>query len=182
MSNRTFRVWAPRADTLALRLRGEDIPMGEPDEFGWYGIQTDAEHGDNYFYVVDGKALPDPWSRWQPDGLRGPSRLFDPRPVTPWQSPPLEELVLYELHIGTFTRDGTFDTAIEKLAGLAELGVGAIEVMPVAEFPGRRGWGYDGVYLSAPQSSYGGPEALQRPGGGPPSPRIPGRAGVGLTP
>src|SRR4051795_10188903 len=162
MSNRTFRVWAPRADTLALRLRGEDVPMGEPDELGWYEIQTDAEHGENYLYVVDGKALPDPWSRWQPDGLRGPSRLFDPRPVTPWQSPPLEELVLYELHIGTFTRDGTFDTAIEKLAGLAELGVGAIEVMPVAEFPGRRGWGYDGVYLSAPQSSYGGPEALQR--------------------
>src|SRR3954451_12920910 len=166
MSNRTFRVWAPRADTLALRLRGEDIPMGEPDELGWYEIQTDAEHGENYFYVVDGKALPDPWSRWQPDGLRGPSRLFDPRPATPWQSPPLEDLVIYELHIGTFTRDGTFDAAIEKLAGLAELGVGAIEVMPVAEFAGRRGWGYDGVYLSAPQSSYGGPEALQRVGEG----------------
>src|SRR3954463_7090719 len=162
MSNRTFRVWAPRPGSVALRLRGEDLPLGEPDYLGWREVEAEAEHGENYFYVVDGKELPDPWSRWQPAGLRGPSRVFEPQPVTPWRSPPLEELVLYELHIGTFTRDGTFDTAIEKLAGLAELGVGAIEVMPVAEFPGRRGWGYDGVYLSAPQSSYGGPEALQR--------------------
>src|SRR3954453_5739486 len=164
MSNRTFRVWAPRPGSLTLRLRGEDLPLGEPDRLGWREVAAEADHGENYFYVVDGKELPDPWSRWQPDGLRGPSRVFDPQPVTPFQTPPLDELVIYELHVGTFTRDGTFDAAIEKLAGLAELGINAIELMPVAEFPGRRGWGYDGVYLNAPQSSYGGPEALQRLG------------------
>src|SRR3954471_14364413 len=162
MSNRTFRVWAPRPGSLALRLRGEDLPLGEPDYLGFYEVQADAEHGDDYFYVVDGNELPDPWTRWQPDGLRGPSRVFEPRALDAFQPPALEDLVVYELHVGTFTRDGTFDSAIGKLAGLAELGVNAIELMPVAEFPGRRGWGYDGVYLSAAQSSYGGPEALQR--------------------
>ena len=162
MSNRTFRVWAPRAKSLALRIRGEDIPMGDPDFLGFREVQAEAEHGDDYLYVVDGEALPDPWTRWQPDGLRGPSRVFDPQPVAAFETPPLEDLVLYELHVGTFTREGTFDSAIEKLAGLAQLGVNAIELMPVAEFPGRRGWGYDGVYLNAAQSSYGGPEALQR--------------------
>src|SRR4051812_8389506 len=162
MSSRTFRVWAPRADSLALRVRGEDVPMRDPDYLGWYEVEAEAENGDNYFYVVDGDELPDPWTRWQPDGLRGPSRVFEPRALEPFEPPPLDELVVYELHVGTFTREGTFDSAIEKLAGLAELGVNAIELMPVAEFPGRRGWGYDGVYLSAAQSSYGGPEALQR--------------------
>src|SRR4051794_7589993 len=162
MSNRTFRVWAPRPDSLTLRLRGEDLPLAEPDRLGWREVEAEAEHGENYFYVVDGEELPDPWTRWQPDGLRGPSRVFDPQPVTPFETPALADLVIYELHVGTFTRDGTFDSAIEKLAGLAEVGINAIELMPVAEFPGRRGWGYDGVYLSAPQSSYGGPEALQR--------------------
>src|SRR3954471_14906050 len=162
MSNRTFRVWAPRPGSLALRLRGEDLPLGEPDYLGWREIEAEAEHGENYVYVVNGDVLPDPWTRWQPDGLRGPSRVFDPRPMTPFEPPPLEELVIYELHVGTFTRDGSFDSAIEKLAGLSAMGINAIELMPVAEFPGRRGWGYDGVYLSAAQSSYGGPEALQR--------------------
>ncbi len=162
MSRRTFGVWAPRPDSVSLRIHGEDLPLGEPDELGWRTVETDAEHGDDYVYVVDGAELPDPWSRWQPEGIRGPSRVFDPQPVTPFETPPLDELVIYELHVGTFTRDGTFDAAIEKLAGLAELGVNAIELMPIAEFPGRRGWGYDGVYLNAPQSSYGGPEGLQR--------------------
>src|SRR3954453_22940691 len=162
MSSRTFRVWGPRAQTLALRIRSEDIPMRDPDELGFYEIVAEADHGDNYFFVVNDDELPDPWSRWQPDGLRGPSRVFDPPPVTPWQPPSLHELVLYELHVGTFTREGTFDAAIEKLPGLAQLGVNAIELMPVAEFPGRRGWGYDGVYINAAQSSYGGPEPLQR--------------------
>jgi maltooligosyltrehalose trehalohydrolase len=159
---RPFRVWAPRAESLALRIRGEDIPMTEPDHLGWYEVEAEADHGDNYFYVVDGKPFPDPWSRWQPDGLRGPSCVFDPDPVAPCDPPALEDLVLYELHVGTFTRDGSFESAIEKLADLADLGVNAIELMPIAEFPGKRGWGYDGVYLSAAQSSYGGPDGLQR--------------------
>src|SRR5215218_2793558 len=97
MSRRTFRVWAPRAESLALRLRGEDIPMRDPDYLGFYEVEADAEHGDDYVYVVDGKELPDPWSRWQPQGLRGPSRVFDAQPVTTFAPPPLEELVLYEL-------------------------------------------------------------------------------------
>jgi maltooligosyltrehalose trehalohydrolase len=111
---------------------------------------------------VNGDEFPDPWSRWQPEGIRGPSRVFYPQPVTPFETPALQDLVLYELHVGTFTPEGTFDSAIGKLAGLAELGVNAIELMPIAEFPGQRGWGYDGVYLNAAQSSYGGPEGLQR--------------------
>jgi maltooligosyltrehalose trehalohydrolase len=162
MSSRTFRVWAPRAESLALRLRGRDLPLTDPDYLGWYEVVAEADHGENYFYVVDGEELPDPWTRWQPDGLRGPSRVLDLDPPEPWQPPALADLVIYELHVGTFTREGTFDSAIEKLAGLAELGVNAIELMPVAEFPGGRGWGYDGVYLNAAQSSYGGPPALRR--------------------
>ena len=161
----TFRVWAPRAKSLRLRLGGEDLEMYEND-FGIHELEAEAGHGENYFYVVEGEELPDPWTRWQPDGLRGPSRVLDPSTFT-WTDhdftpPSLDELVIYELHVGAFTRDGTFDSAIPRLEGLAELGVNAIELMPVAEFPGRRGWGYDGVYLNAAQSSYGGPEALQR--------------------
>jgi maltooligosyltrehalose trehalohydrolase len=161
MSRRTFRVWAPRAETLALRIRGVDIPMTDPDHLGFYEVEAEAEDGDNYFYVVNGDELPDPGSRWQPDGLRGPSRVFEPRPIEQFAPPALDDLVVYELHVGTFTRDGTFESAIEKLAGLAELGVNAIELMPIAEFPGRRGWGYDGVYLNAAHSTYGGPDGLQ---------------------
>jgi maltooligosyltrehalose trehalohydrolase len=159
---RTFRVWAPRAESLALRIRGEDVAMRDPDYLGWYEVEAEAEPGDDYFYVVNGDEFPDPWTRWQPDALRGPSRVFEPRALPVFDPPPLADLVIYELHVGTFTPEGTFDSAIEKLAGLAELGVNAIELMPIAEYPGRRGWGYDGVYLSAAQSSYGGPEALQR--------------------
>ena len=166
MTSRTFRVWAPRAKSLALRIGGDDLPMGDPDGLGWYEIEAEAGHGDDYLYVVDGKGLPDPWSRWQPEGLRGPSRVLDPSTFEwtdeAFAAPALRDLVLYELHVGTFTQAGTFASAIDKLAGLAELGVNAIELMPVAEFPGRWGWGYDGVYLDAAQSSYGGPLGLQR--------------------
>ena len=162
MSSRTFRVWAPRAESLALRIHGEDIAMSDPDYLGWHETEADAEPGDNYYFVVNGDELPDPWTRWQPEGLRGPSRVFEPRVLPAFEPAPLEDLVIYELHVGTFTPHGTFDSAIEKLAGLADLGVNAVELMPIAEYPGRRGWGYDGVYLNAAQSSYGGPEALQR--------------------
>jgi maltooligosyltrehalose trehalohydrolase len=152
-----FRVWAPRAESVALRLGRDDRPM-EPAGYGIYEAVASAEHGDDYWFVVDGKPLPDPATRWQPRGLRGPSRVLEPpAPSTGFTPPSLDELVLYELHIGTFTPEGTFEAAIPHLRALAELGVTAIEVMPVAEFPGERGWGYDGVYLSAAQSSYGGP-------------------------
>ena len=122
-----------------------------------------ATAGDDYWFLIDGERLPDPCSRWQPEGLRGPSRLLDDPPRGHVFRPvPLAELVVYELHVGTFSTEGTFDGAIAHLPELAALGITAIELMPVAEFPGPRGWGYDGVYISASQSSYGGPEGLRR--------------------
>ena len=125
-----------------------------------------AAPGTDYAYVVDGARLPDPCSRWQPEGLRGPSRVLDAGAFAwtdaGWEPPALRDLVIYELHVGTFTPEGTFEAAIPHLRGLRELGVTAIEVMPVAEFPGRHGWGYDGVYISAAHSAYGGPLGFQR--------------------
>jgi maltooligosyltrehalose trehalohydrolase len=125
---------------------------------------VNAPHGTDYSFVLDGHELPDPCSRWQPDGLRGRSRVFDARALPAasdrFVAPAPDALLIYELHVGTFTREGTFAAAADHLRELAQLGITAIEIMPVAEFPGARGWGYDGVYLSAAQSSYGGPEAL----------------------
>jgi maltooligosyltrehalose trehalohydrolase len=161
-----FRVWAPRPAQVALRVDGREHPL-EPTGLGVFEAVVEAAPGADYEYVLDGVALPDPCSRWQPEGLRGPSRLLDAGAFAwtadaGWSPPAVGELVLYELHVGTFTEEGTFEAAITHLRGLRELGVTAIEVMPVAEFPGRHGWGYDGVYLSAAQSSYGGPHGLQR--------------------
>jgi maltooligosyltrehalose trehalohydrolase len=129
-----------------------------------YEAVVPCSAGEDYWVVLDGRDLPDPCTRWQPEGLRGPSRVVDPSAWgdAPFPVPALDELVLYELHVGTFTEEGTFDAAIAELRELAALGVRAIEIMPVAEFPGARGWGYDGVYISAAQSSYGGPPGLQR--------------------
>nr|MBA2463221.1 malto-oligosyltrehalose trehalohydrolase [Actinomycetota bacterium] len=117
-------------------------------------------------FVLDGEERPDPSSRWQPEGIRGPSRVLDPTAFA-WtdagfEAPELRETILYELHVGTFTHEGTFEAAIAHLKGLRELGVTAIELMPVAAFPGERGWGYDGVYLSATHAPYGGPHGLQK--------------------
>ena len=155
-----FRVWAPRPEQVGLRVAGRDVELRNAG-YGVYEVSAPARAGDDYEFVLDGQALPDPCSRAQPDGLRGGSRVVAPeRPPALGQMPDLGELVIYELHIGTFSHEGTFAGAIPHLAALAELGIGAIEVMPVAEFPGRRGWGYDGVYLSAAQSSYGGPDGL----------------------
>ncbi len=157
-----FRVWAPRAHALSLLLDGSEVQL-EDAGFGIYEGAAAAAPGQDYWFAVDGERFPDPCSRWQPDGLRGPSRIVSgARPPAGFETPALTELVIYELHVGTFSPAGTFDGAIPYLAELASLGVGAIEIMPVAEFPGRRGWGYDGVYLSAAQSSYGGPEGLLR--------------------
>ena len=158
-----FRVWAPRADAVRLSV-GRDEPLTLDDAgFGIYEMVAGARAGDDYRFVVDGRKLPDPCSRWQPRGLRGVSRVVSvDRPRPPVRRPSLRELVVYELHVGTFSGPGTFEGAIEYLPALASLGVTAIEVMPVAEFPGARGWGYDGVYLSAAQSSYGGPHGFAR--------------------
>jgi maltooligosyltrehalose trehalohydrolase len=159
-----FRVWAPRARQIVLRVAGQDLEL-EPAGYGVYEAQAPVAVGTNYQFVLDGQALADPCSRWQPEGLRGPSRVAPvatPSGSSGFTAPAPEDLILYELHVGTFSPEGTFDGAIPHLAALAELGVTAIEIMPVAEFPGARGWGYDGVYLSAAQSSYGGPEGLAR--------------------
>jgi maltooligosyltrehalose trehalohydrolase len=160
----SFRVWAP-GKQVAVRLGDEDIPL-EDAGYGVHEATLDAAAGDDYRFVVDGEAYPDPCSRWQPEGIRGPSRIVDPLGFL-WSDldfrlPGIQDAVIYELHIGTFTPEGTFDAAIPHLRELADLGVTAIEIMPVAEFPGERGWGYDGIYLSAAQSSYGGPHGLQR--------------------
>jgi len=160
-----FRVWAPRAGALALEAGGARAGL-EPEGHGIFAAELPVAPGTDYAYVVDGERLPDPCSRWQPAGLRGPSRVLDAGAFAwtnkDWEPPALRDLVLYELHAGTFTAEGTFDAAIPHLRALRELGVTAIELMPVAEFPGRHGWGYDGVYLSAAHSAYGGPLGLQR--------------------
>ena len=157
-----FRVWASRADTVAVAVGGAEHPMSDAGH-GVFEAMVGAAAGDDYVFVLDGERLPDPCSRWQPEGLRGPSRLLaDPPRSHVFVPPALRDLVVYELHIGTFSPAGSFDGAIPHLAQLARLGVTAIEIMPVAEFPGARGWGYDGVYISAAQSSYGGPDGLRR--------------------
>jgi maltooligosyltrehalose trehalohydrolase len=159
------RVWAPNARQSAVRTGGTDHPL-EDEGHGMRVARIAADPGDDYEIVLDGTPFPDPCSRHQPHGIRGPSRIVDPTAWT-WTDArftpaPLPDAVLYELHTGTFTEAGTFDAAIEHLPALAQLGVTHLELMPVAEFPGARGWGYDGVYLSAAQSGYGGPDGLQR--------------------
>jgi maltooligosyltrehalose trehalohydrolase len=155
-----FRVWSPRAETVALEVSGREVAMEEVG-YGVHEVIAPARAGDDYLFLLDGRRLPDPCSRWQPEGLRGPSRVVAVEPPLALESmPTMDELVVYELHVGTFSPEGTFTAAISDLPRLAELGVRAIEIMPVAEFPGRWGWGYDGVYLSAAQSSYGGPNGL----------------------
>ena len=156
-----FRVWAPDARSIALRLSGHELAL-EQAGHGVYERVAPARAGDDYCFVLNGWPVPDPCSRWQPDGIRGPSRIVDVPAAAPFTPPTMRELVIYELHIGTFSDQGTFDAAIEHLPGLAELGINAIEIMPVAEFPGHHGWGYDGVYLSAAHSAYGGPHGLAR--------------------
>jgi maltooligosyltrehalose trehalohydrolase len=157
-----FRVWAPRAEHITLALAGRELAL-EDAGYGVYETVAQAGAGADYRFVLDGEPLPDPCSRWQPDGLRGPSRVASVSPAGAAFTPPAAaDLILYELHVGTFSSEGTFDGVIPHLPALAELGITAIELMPVGEFPGTRGWGYDGVYIGAAQSSYGGPEGLAR--------------------
>jgi maltooligosyltrehalose trehalohydrolase len=156
-----FRVWAPHAGKVAVRVHGREHALSRVDDGVW-SVEVFADPGDDYLFALDGRLLPDPWSRSQPEGLRGPSRIVDTSSfsIAPGPELRLEELVLYEVHVGTFTREGTFDAVIPQLARLRDLGVTAIELMPIATFPGDRGWGYDGVYTFAPHPAYGGPDAL----------------------
>lgn len=158
-----FRVWAEGQKELTLRLAENDLPMTAVGS-GWFQIDVPGvTHGTEYQYVLqNGMAVPDPASRAQAGDVNGPSVVIDARRYPPgnreWAGRPWEDTVIYELHIGTFTPEGTFRAAIEKLPYLAELGITQIEVMPVSQFGGSRGWGYDGVLLYAPHAAYGTPE------------------------
>ena len=164
-----FRIWAPTPRTIELELiaplaaRLPLTPVGD----GWLEAFVDGVGaGTRYFYLLDGeRRRPDPASRAQPDGIHGPSEVVDPRDFA-WQHPRrprrLRDLVLYELHVGTFTPEGTFDAAAAALDRLVDLGITAVEILPVASFSGIRNWGYDGVDWFAPQASYGGPDGLRR--------------------
>ncbi|MGI8685517.1 MAG: malto-oligosyltrehalose trehalohydrolase [Acidimicrobiales bacterium] len=163
----SFRVWAPKAAVVELDLSGRRVPM-TATAVGWHEVDVaDAGPGTDYGFRLDGgPVLPDPRSPWQPAGVDGPSRTVDhaafPWIDAAWRGVHLPSAVLYELHVGTFTPEGTFDAVIGRLDHLVDLGVDAIELLPVAQFPGARGWGYDGVDLFAPHEAYGGPEGLKR--------------------
>jgi maltooligosyltrehalose trehalohydrolase len=161
-----IRVWAPNAEIVQAVTNGGSIEL-EHEASGWWTGQACLEHGQDYCFRVDrGGSLPDPRSPWQPYGVHGPSRHVDHSKFdwtdARWQPKPLSSAIIYELHVGTFTNTGTFESAIDRLDHLAQLGITHVEIMPVAEFQGNRGWGYDGVALYAPHQSYGGPEGLKR--------------------
>jgi maltooligosyltrehalose trehalohydrolase len=159
-----FRVWAPNSGSVAVRLAGRDHGLAPAGE-GLFEAELEADAGADYVYVLDSeRSRPDPCSRFQPGGIRGPSRIVDPDSFAwtdaGWPGLSLEELVIYELHVGTFSGAGTFHGVIQRLPELRELGVTAIELMPIATFPGERNWGYDGVYTYAPHPVYGGPDGF----------------------
>ncbi|ATY98844.1 malto-oligosyltrehalose trehalohydrolase [Streptomyces cavourensis] len=162
-----FEVWAPEADTVVLEAAEVRCPMErDPLREGWWSAEAEAVDGDRYgFRVDDGPLLPDPRSRRQPDGPDGPSAVVDQGAYAwrnGWAGRRLNRAVLYELHVGTYTPEGTFDAAAERLGHLAELGITHVSLMPVCPFPGVNGWGYEGVSLWAVHEPYGGPEGLKR--------------------
>ena len=169
-----FRVWAPNLTNLAVRVMGGNegepsrtIPMRQSSDSEFVATVPQVGAGADYVYVLDGeRERPDPVSRWQPGGVHAPSRVVDPASFRwsdqGWSGIPLRDFIIYELHTGTFTREGTFESMIPRLPYLRDLGITAIEIMPVAEVPGNRNWGYDGASLYAPQSSYGGPTGLKK--------------------
>jgi len=163
-----FLVWAPRSASVSIRIcdAKELIPM-HGGTGGYHHAALNLDPGTKYLYRLEGgRELPDPASRFQPEGVHGPSQLVDTRnfPWTDqgWRGHALPDSIFYELHVGTYTQEGTFGALISRLPALVELGITTLELMPVAQFPGERNWGYDGVYTFAPQNSYGGPESLRR--------------------
>src|SRR5690606_27392271 len=178
-----FRLWAPARERVTLELlrtRANDpgaqqpafectagVPMRRDDD-GWHTVQVEDAPGGllHRFRLDETLAVPDPASRFNPHDVHGPSELVDPRAYDwhddGWRGRPWHEAVVYEMHVGAFTAEGTFDAARRRLDELAALGITAVELMPVADFPGVRGWGYDGVLPYAPHAAYGRPEDLKR--------------------
>jgi malto-oligosyltrehalose trehalohydrolase len=163
-----FRIWAPGVEQVGVALGDGDTPLTmTPAEGGWHELTTTrAAPGALYRFVLpDGTRVPDPASRFQPQDVQGPSEVIDPAAYawtdTTWRGRPWHEAIIYEMHVGSFTPEGTFRAAAEKLAHLVNLGVTAIELMPIGDFAGTRNWGYDGVLPFAPDSSYGRPEELK---------------------
>ena len=176
-----FTVWGPNLDSAAVQLVSQEnrlIAMEQQDGGYWTAIATEVQPGTCYFYQLNaGESRPDPASHCQPEGVHGPSQVIDHQfdwTDQNWKGIPLESMIIYELHVGTFTPEGTFEAMISRLKDLRELGVNAIELMPIAQFPGDhppgeknqeqdyRNWGYDGAYLYGVQNSYGGPTGLKR--------------------
>src|SRR3954470_22407700 len=164
----TLAVWAPYAQRVDADVLGEQRPMEPANRPGWWQVVVpEVVHGSDYaFCIDDGDPRPDPRSAWQPEGVHGPSRVYDHARFEwtdyEWRGVALAGSVLYEIHVGTFTTEGTFDAAIERLDHLVDLGIDVVEVLPVAAFDGTRGWGYDGVSLYAVHEPYGGPDGLKR--------------------
>ncbi|HEV2275235.1 MAG TPA: alpha-amylase family glycosyl hydrolase, partial [Acidobacteriaceae bacterium] len=163
----TFEVWAPAARTVEVKTGETKFPLQRQSGGWWLADVEAATTGTDYWIVVDGQEppLPDPRSMSQPHGVHAASRVVDHAGFAwsdaGWQAPPLASAIFYELHIGTFTPEGTFEAAERRLQYLKDLGISHIQLMPVATFPGDRGWGYDGVNLYAPHPAYGSPDALK---------------------
>jgi len=169
-----FRLWAPKAKRVDVLLQNlaqggdQSFPLGK-QALGWFEVTTNsATAGTQYQFQIDGQLkVPDPASRFQPSDVHGSSEVVNPRAFDwnsaegRWRGRPWEEAVIYELHVGAFSQDGTFRGVMERLGYLSDLGVTAVELMPVSDFPGQRNWGYDGVLPYAPDSSYGSPEDLK---------------------
>lgn len=161
-----FRIWAPQAKKVQLSVKNKNTFELHPRDYGYWEIETDQiEENDRYWVILDGKQLPDPASVYQPEGVLGASQAVNLNSLpsdNKWINIPLKDYILYEIHTGTFSESGDFEGIETKLDHLVDLGITAIELMPVAAFSGERNWGYDGVFPFAVQASYGGPKALQQ--------------------
>jgi malto-oligosyltrehalose trehalohydrolase len=160
----SFALWAPDARSIRVEIDGEEMAMA-PGPEGWHSVEAPARAGQPYVFHIDGERYPDPAARAQVADVHGPSLLVDPDAYewsADWAGVPWHEAVIYELHVGTFTPEGTFAAARRELPRLKALGVTLVEIMPVAQFEGSRGWGYDGVLPYAVHPAYGGPEALKQ--------------------
>jgi maltooligosyltrehalose trehalohydrolase len=161
-----IRVWAPNVSKIGVRADGQDTPLDQAEDGWWTG--PDLEPGTDYAFLLDdtAEAVPDPASRWQPEGVHGPSRIYDQHDFEwhdgEWAGRDLTAAVVYELHVGTFTAGATFDSAIERLDHLVQLGITHVELLPVNDFNGTWNWGYDGVLWYAVHQTYGGPDGLKR--------------------